>query len=117
MQTNALAWERWAFSFAQARQLAALAPVLPTHEPQLKQSIYDMVLSSMLLNPAGARLGRACVLCGTGRVPPLLPALPPNLAALLCPAVAAEHGRLRAVVSSWPHGAYDAAALQAAVLR
>ncbi|PSC74814.1 vacuolar sorting-associated 41-like protein [Micractinium conductrix] len=79
LKTNALAWERWAFSFAQARQLAALAPVLPTHEPQLKQSIYDMVLSSMLLNPA-------------------------------------EHGRLRAVVSSWPHGAYDAAALQAAVL-
>lgn len=38
----------------QARQLAALAPQLPVEEPRLKSSTYDMVLSALLLNPAGA---------------------------------------------------------------
>lgn len=38
----------------QARQLAALAPQLPTEDPRLKSSTYDMVLSALLLNPAGA---------------------------------------------------------------
>lgn len=53
LQGNALAWERWAFTFAQLRALPALAPHLPTQEPQLKASTYDLVLSSALLHPAG----------------------------------------------------------------
>lgn len=102
-QDNALAWERWVYTFAQARQLAAfalgfgcccvikqdpasrclpgssckalnpnlnlvlqarqlavLAPVLPTDEPRLKPSTYDMVLAALLLHPAGV--------CGCGWV-------------------------------------------------
>ena len=52
-QGNALAWERWVYTFAQLRQLAVLAPVLPTESPQLKAATYDMVLASFLLNPSG----------------------------------------------------------------
>ncbi|KAL4447636.1 hypothetical protein ABPG75_004855 [Micractinium tetrahymenae] len=52
LKANELAWERWVYTFAQARQLAALAPRLPTADPRLKPSTYDMVLSSLLLHPA-----------------------------------------------------------------
>jgi hypothetical protein len=51
-----MAWERWAFTFAQLRQLAALAPHLPTESPRLKPSTYDLVLSSFLLHPSGVCL-------------------------------------------------------------
>ena len=53
LQGNALAWERWAYTFAQLRQLAALAPYLPAQAPRPKPSTYDMVLRSFLLAPAG----------------------------------------------------------------
>jgi len=58
MQANALAWERWVYLFAQSRQLAALARFLPTGDPppELKPTTYDMVLSSLLLHPAGGLL-------------------------------------------------------------
>lgn len=48
-----MAWERWVYTFAQLRQLAALAPHLPARQPQLKPTTCDMVLRSFLLSPAG----------------------------------------------------------------
>lgn len=36
----------------QARQLPLLAPVLPTKKPQLRQQTYEMVLQSLLADPA-----------------------------------------------------------------
>lgn len=59
-QANELAWERWVYTFAQARQLAVLAPRLPTSDPRLKPSTYDMVLASLLLRPSGERGPAAC---------------------------------------------------------
>lgn len=61
LKANELAWERWAYLFAQARQLAALAPQLPTEDPRLKSSTYDMVLSALLLNPAEHGVLLQCV--------------------------------------------------------
>ena len=124
-QDNELAWERWAYTFAQARQLAALAPVLPTDQPRLKPSTYDMVAASLLLHPTGelsapavprwpppAAAGR----CGcSGRAVPLqcrrLPPATPHATP-----TSAEHEVLLHVVRRWPQAAYNAAQLQAAVL-
>ena len=61
-QDRPLAWERWAYTFAQLRQLAALAPHLPTEAPQLKPATYGMVLSSLLLHPSGEWLMLCCAL-------------------------------------------------------
>lgn len=127
-QDNALAWERWTYVFAQERQLAALAPVLPTDEPRLKGSTYDMVLAALLLNPAGAPPPWGCVRrCTVGSVD--------EFSASSCAATATgigaifkapsfpcnfvpppEHEVLLDVVRRWPQSAYDAARLQAAVL-
>lgn len=51
MQKDATAWERWVYLFAHSRQLAVLAPVLPTADPQLRANVYEMVLHSFLLVP------------------------------------------------------------------
>lgn len=40
------------YVFAQLRQLPALAPYIPTKEPRLRQTAYEMVLHSFLLSPA-----------------------------------------------------------------
>ena len=56
LQTNALAWERWVYTFAQLRQLPALVPYLPVDIPRLKPGTYDMVLRAFLLAPAGEHL-------------------------------------------------------------
>ncbi|KAI3429426.1 hypothetical protein D9Q98_005520 [Chlorella vulgaris] len=56
LRGSPMAWERWAFTFAQLRQLAALAPHLPTESPRLKPSTYDLVLSSFLLHPSDHEL-------------------------------------------------------------
>ena len=52
MQKDATAWERWVYLFAHFRQLAVLAPHLPTADPQLRVNAYEMVLHSFLLVPA-----------------------------------------------------------------
>ena len=52
VQKDATAWERWVYLFAQLRQLAVLAPRLPTKDPQLRGSAYEMVLHAFLLSPA-----------------------------------------------------------------
>ena len=40
------------YLFAQLRQLPALAPFIPTKEPRLRQTAYEMVLHAFLLSPA-----------------------------------------------------------------
>jgi hypothetical protein len=45
-------WERLVYIFAQARQLALLAPLLPTREPQLRPVAYDLALAALLHSPA-----------------------------------------------------------------
>ena len=52
VQDDSTAWERWVYLFAQIRQLGVLAPVLPTANPQLRRSAYEMVLHAFLLSPA-----------------------------------------------------------------
>ena len=136
-QDRALAWERWAYTFAQLRQLAALAPHLPTEAPQLKAATYGMVLSSLLLHPSGGWQGgcrallwpaagglerRAVVLqcptwaaCSASARSLSLPTRLPCLSAVCCRA--AEHAVLLDCVQRWPQALYDAPQLQAAVLR
>lgn len=50
LQDNAAAWERWVYMFAQWRQLAAMAPHIPTHTPRLRQTAYEMMLHAFLLS-------------------------------------------------------------------
>ena len=52
VQDDAAGWERWVYLFAQLRQLPALAPYIPTKEPRLRQTAYEMVLHAFLLSPA-----------------------------------------------------------------
>ena len=40
------------YLFAQLRQLPALAPYIPTSQPRLRQTAYEMVLHAFLLSPA-----------------------------------------------------------------
>lgn len=51
-QDDAISWERYVYLFAQLRQLAVLAPKIPTSDPQLRGSAYEMVLHAFLLSPA-----------------------------------------------------------------
>ncbi|KAK9816865.1 hypothetical protein WJX72_006282 [[Myrmecia] bisecta] len=52
LQKDAVAWERWVYLFAQLRRLPALAPHIPTEDPLLRQTAYEMVLHAFLLAPA-----------------------------------------------------------------
>lgn len=120
----------------QARQLAALAPVLPVGDPALlKPSTYDMVLAALLLHPAGeppgpppvsaselqalswpSALGCAVqvhiVLGCLAEGRPLRQRLPLPLR----PPSAPDHAVLLDCVRRWPQGVYDVAQLQATVL-
>ena len=42
LKGNAAAWERWVFHFASLRQLPALAPYIPTANPQLRETVYEV---------------------------------------------------------------------------
>ena len=51
LQGDATAWERRVYTFAQQRQLPALAAYIPTESPELRPSAYEMVLHAFLLAP------------------------------------------------------------------
>ena len=51
-QDNAAAWERWVYTFAQMRQLPAMAPHIPIEHPTLRQTAYEMMLHAFLLHRA-----------------------------------------------------------------
>ena len=48
MQEDAAAWERWILMFGHARQTAQLAPFIPTSDPTLRSTAYDMVLEAFI---------------------------------------------------------------------
>ncbi|KAI5078208.1 hypothetical protein GOP47_0005879 [Adiantum capillus-veneris] len=52
LRGSAAAWERCVFQFAQLRQLPALAPHIPTSNPQLRDTAYEVVLNALITNPA-----------------------------------------------------------------
>eukprot|EP00249_Psilotum_nudum_P017659 c26429_g1_i1 orf=295-3261(+) len=48
---SAAAWERWVFHFAHLRQLPVLASYIPTSNPQLRDTVYEVVLNALITNP------------------------------------------------------------------
>ncbi|KAL5213790.1 hypothetical protein ABZP36_002942 [Zizania latifolia] len=46
------AWERWVFHFAHLRQLAVLVPYIPTENPQLSDTAYEVALVALTTNPS-----------------------------------------------------------------
>jgi hypothetical protein len=44
--------DRWVFHFAHLRQLPSLAPHIPTSNPQLRDTVYEVVLNALVTNPA-----------------------------------------------------------------
>eukprot|EP00752_Nemacystus_decipiens_P006159 g5557.t1 len=46
---DAMAWERWIYGFARRRRLSAVVPFVPTAEPRLPPSVYEVVLEHLML--------------------------------------------------------------------
>ncbi|CAN0403439.1 unnamed protein product [Ectocarpus fasciculatus] len=45
---DSTAWERWIYGFARRRRLPAIVPFVPTKEPRLPPSVYEIVLERLL---------------------------------------------------------------------
>ncbi|KAK9689968.1 hypothetical protein RND81_09G094900 [Saponaria officinalis] len=52
LQGSASAWERWIIRFAQLRQLPTLARYMPTEKPKLSDTLYELALVALSMNPA-----------------------------------------------------------------
>ncbi|XP_024023783.1 vacuolar protein sorting-associated protein 41 homolog [Morus notabilis] len=52
LQGSASAWERWVFHFAQLRQLPVLVPYIPTENPRLRDTAYEVALVALATNPS-----------------------------------------------------------------
>lgn len=52
LRGSASAWERWVFHFAQLRQLPVLVPYMPTDNPRLKDTVYEVALVALATNPS-----------------------------------------------------------------
>ncbi|GMH11106.1 hypothetical protein Nepgr_012947 [Nepenthes gracilis] len=52
LRGSASAWERWVFHFAQLRQLPVLVPYIPTDNPRLSDTVYELALVALATNPA-----------------------------------------------------------------
>ncbi|KAA8550288.1 hypothetical protein F0562_001972 [Nyssa sinensis] len=52
LRGSASAWERWVFHFAHLRQLPALVPYIPTENPRLRDTAYEVALASLATNPS-----------------------------------------------------------------
>ena len=61
LRGDASAWERWVFHFAHARALRSLAPYLPTENPTLHPTAYEVVLHAFLADAADHARFLACV--------------------------------------------------------
>lgn len=46
---DSTAWERWVYGFARRRRLAYVLPFIPTKDPRLPASVYEVVLEHLLL--------------------------------------------------------------------
>ncbi|PSR89908.1 Vacuolar protein sorting-associated protein [Actinidia chinensis var. chinensis] len=52
LRGSASAWERWVFHFAHLRQLPVLVPYIPTENPKLRDTAYEVALVALATNPS-----------------------------------------------------------------
>ncbi|KAK5803468.1 vacuolar protein sorting-associated protein 41 homolog isoform X2 [Gossypium arboreum] len=52
LRGSATAWERWVFHFAHLRQLPVLVPYMPTENPRLRDTAYEVALVALATNPS-----------------------------------------------------------------
>ncbi|EHA8589217.1 vacuolar protein sorting-associated protein 41 [Cocos nucifera] len=52
LRGSASAWERWVFHFAHLRQLPALVPYMPTENPRLRDTLYEVALVALATSPS-----------------------------------------------------------------
>ncbi|KAL7183437.1 hypothetical protein ACSBR2_025777 [Camellia fascicularis] len=52
LRGSASAWERWVFHFAHLRQLPILVPYIPTENPRLRDTAYEVALVALTTNPS-----------------------------------------------------------------
>ncbi|XP_043700552.1 vacuolar protein sorting-associated protein 41 homolog [Telopea speciosissima] len=52
LRGSASAWERWVFHFAHVRQLPVLVPYIPTENPRLRDTAYEVTLVALATNPS-----------------------------------------------------------------
>ncbi|CAA7391119.1 unnamed protein product [Spirodela intermedia] len=52
LRGSAAAWERWVFHFAHLRQLPSLVPYMPTADPRLSDTAYEVALVALANNPS-----------------------------------------------------------------
>ncbi|KAH0667020.1 hypothetical protein KY285_028226 [Solanum tuberosum] len=52
LRGSASAWERWLFHFAHLRQLPVLVPYIPTENPRLRDTAYEVALVALATNPS-----------------------------------------------------------------
>ncbi|KAL8146419.1 hypothetical protein AgCh_004237 [Apium graveolens] len=52
LRASASAWERWVFHFAHLRQLPVLVPYIPTDNPRLRDTAYEVALVALATNPS-----------------------------------------------------------------
>ncbi|XP_027177627.1 vacuolar protein sorting-associated protein 41 homolog [Coffea eugenioides] len=52
LRGSASAWERWVFHFAHLRQLPVLVPYIPTENPRLRDTVYEVALVALATNPS-----------------------------------------------------------------
>ncbi|XP_073270278.1 vacuolar protein sorting-associated protein 41 homolog isoform X2 [Primulina huaijiensis] len=50
LRGSASAWERWVFHFAHLRQLPVLVPCIPTENPRLRDTAYEVALVALATN-------------------------------------------------------------------
>ncbi|GFZ20378.1 vacuolar protein sorting 41 [Actinidia rufa] len=50
LRGSASAWERWVFHFAHLRQLPVLVPYIPTENPRLRDTAYEVALVALATN-------------------------------------------------------------------
>ncbi|KAF0912218.1 hypothetical protein E2562_013172 [Oryza meyeriana var. granulata] len=72
------AWERWVFHFAHLRQLAVLVPYIPTENPQLSDTAYEVALVALTSNPSFHEL----LLTTVKKWPPTLYSASPVISAI-----------------------------------
>eukprot|EP00262_Sarcandra_glabra_P009102 TRINITY_DN2309_c2_g1_i1.p1 TRINITY_DN2309_c2_g1~~TRINITY_DN2309_c2_g1_i1.p1 ORF type:complete len:953 (+),score=199.24 TRINITY_DN2309_c2_g1_i1:130-2988(+) len=52
LRGSASLWERWVFHFAHLRQLPVLVPYIPTENPRLRDTAYEVALVALATNPS-----------------------------------------------------------------
>lgn len=52
LRGSASAWERWVFHFAHLRQLPVLVPYMPTDNPRLSDTAYEVALVALATSPS-----------------------------------------------------------------